>query len=83
HIMLMRERYKKFDKEYEIAKHQMSVGLISALDAEMRYDILQKIRFDINVLEEEESLLSDKISREYYIPENAIPDITYNKLKEC
>ena len=83
HLMLMHERYKKFNKEYEIAKHQMSVGLISVLDAEMRYNILQKIRFDINVLEEEESLLSDKISREYYVPENVIPDITYNKLKEC
>ncbi|EKY9160096.1 dispersin export ABC transporter outer membrane protein AatA [Escherichia coli] len=83
HLMVMRERYKKFNKEYEIAKHQMSVGLIPVLDAEMRYNILQKIRFDINVLEEEEGLLSDKISREYYVPENAIPDITYNKLKEC
>ncbi|ENU4922409.1 dispersin export ABC transporter outer membrane protein AatA, partial [Escherichia coli] len=37
----------------------------------------------IDVLEEEESLLSDKISREYHVPESAIPDITYHKLKEC
>lgn len=79
----MLERYRKLNKEYEIAKHKMSIGLISVLDVEMRYNILQKIRFDIDVLEEEKGLLSDKISREYHVPESAIPDITYHKLKEC
>lgn len=83
HLMLMLERYRKLNKEYEIAKRKMSIGLISVLDVEMRYNILRKIRFDIDVLEEEESLLSDKILREYHVPESAIPDITYHKLKEC
>ncbi|HGY7939934.1 TPA: hypothetical protein ACNTSV_004958, partial [Escherichia coli] len=28
HLMLMHERYRKFDKEYKIAKRKMSIGLI-------------------------------------------------------
>lgn len=82
-IKLMNKRYKKLHKEYEVAKYQFSLGTVSLFDVEIRYSTLQKIKADIESLEEEKFFLIEKISKEYNIPEDIIPNITYNQLKEC
>ncbi|HGY8041910.1 TPA: TolC family protein, partial [Escherichia coli] len=82
-IKLMREQYKKLEKEYESTKEQAFLGIVSTLDVDIRSNVLNRMKLDIETLEEELNISFKKIFAEYHIPKEMLLNITYDKLKAC